>query len=533
MSQQLNQQQELIIALMQRLHTCEAELALYKEKHQQSTRAYDQLLHAFKQIQRRQFGTNSERFLDKNPGQLDFLSEVPAQDIAEDKESDNTIEAANDNSKSTPKKRSKKTHGQFAKNLPRREVIIYADKPGDNSIVIRYEITELLHYVPPVYEVVVQKREVVVTQDKETNVSTLTIAPNPKRLLPKVGATESFLAHMIVSKLYDRQPLYHLEKLYHERFDFTCPRNKLARWFIESAGALQCLVNLLQDTILDYDVTFCDPTHLQVLDEPGRPPTQDSYVFTIKGGPPDKAAVVYTYNPDEHKAFLHNWFADYKGYLHVDGQNIFDVFEKQEFIQLLFCHSHARRKFAPIDRAGQKAGLATEAMRFYQKLYTIEREAKNKQLSATERYQLRQLKSKPLIDDFEQWITDKMPLTLPQSPLGKAMQYVHKRFAGLCRFLDDGRLELDTNSLEQKNKDLGLARNNFLFAQSVEGAEALCIHMSLIFTSLMHGHDPYHYYVHIMQQLPHCATVDDIEKLLPWNVVPQKQKRAQENSAAA
>ena len=212
MSQQLNQQQELIIALMQRLHTCEAELALYKEKHQQSTRAYDQLLHAFKQIQRRQFGTNSERFLDKNPGQLDFLSEVPAQDIAEDKESDNTIEAANDNSKSTPKKRSKKTHGQFAKNLPRREVIIYADKPGDNSIVIRYEITELLHYVPPVYEVVVQKREVVVTQDKETNVSTLTIAPNPKRLLPKVGATESFLAHMIVSKLYDRQPLYHLEK---------------------------------------------------------------------------------------------------------------------------------------------------------------------------------------------------------------------------------------------------------------------------------------------------------------------------------
>jgi transposase len=87
--------------------------------------------------------------------------------------------------------------------------------------------------------------------------------------------------------------------------------------------------------------------------------------------------------------------------------------------------------------------------------------------------------------------------------------------------------------LEQKNKDLGLARNNFLFAQSVEGAEALCIHMSLIFTSLMHGHDPYHYYVHIMQQLPHCATVDDIEKLLPWNVVPQKQKRAQENSAAA
>ena len=526
-------QQELMIALMQRLHVCETDLAQSQEKYQQLTHAYDQLLHAFKQIQRREFGPRSERFLDKNPGQADMFSEVPAQAIVDDREGGHTIEAVNNNGKSAPQKRNKKSHGFFAKNLPRREVIIFADKPGDNSIVIRYEITELLHYVPPVYEVVVQKREVVVTQDQETHVSTLTIAPNPRRFLPKIGATESFLAHMIISKLYDRQPLYHLEKLYHERFDFTCPRNKLARWFIESARSLQCLVNLLQETILDYDVTFCDPTHLQVLDEPGRPPTQDSYVFTIKGGPPDKAAVVYTYNPDKHKLFLQHWFADYKGYLHVDGQNIFDVFETQEAIPLLFCNSHARRKFEPIDSPGQKPCLATEAMRFYQKLYAIEREAKNQQLSAAERYQLRQLKSKPLIDVFERWITEKMPLTLPQSPLGKAMQYVHKRFAGLRRFLEDGRLEIDTNSLEQKNKDLGLARNNFLFAKSVEGAEALCTHMSLVFTSIMHGHDPYHYYVHVMQQIPHCATVEDIEKLLPWNVDPHQQKQAQESRTAA
>ena len=535
MKQTLHALRQEIIILNQRLTTAETEAALYKEKYQHSIHAYDQLLFAFKQIQRREFGARSERFLDDNLAQADMFSDVPAQGTTDEDMAANDNEALNTTApqKSIPKKRRKKNHGHFAKNLPRREVIIASDKPTEDSRVIRYEITELLHYVPPVYEVVVQKREVIVSCDKTTNISTISIAPNPKRLLPKANVTEAFLAQMIVGKLYDRQPLYHLEKIYHERFDFICPRNKLARWFIESATALQCLVNLLQDTILDYDVTFCDPTNLQVLDEPGRSSTTSSYVFTIKGGAPGKTAVVYTYNPDEHKSFLTTWFMDYKGYLHVDGQNIFDIFESQKSVLLLFCNSHARRKFEPIAKAAQKPGLATHAMQFYQALYAIEREAKNAQMSAVERHQLRQRKSKPLIDAFELWLTEKKPLTLPQSPLGKALEYVRKRTVGLRRFLVDGRLEMDTNELEQKNKDLALARNNFLFAQSVEGAKALCVHMSLVFTALMHGHDPYDYYVHIMQRLPHCSTVEEIEQLLPWHVTTAKQKRAEANSVAA
>lgn len=536
--------QQKVIELTERLKASESELVLYKEKYAQSTQAYHQLLEAFKQIQRRQFGVRSERFLDKSPQQMDIFSDVlpwEPEEVHDEKETDKLTSQDTEErnletqvtNKSFPRKRRTKNHHHFAKNLPRREVIIPAEKPADNSRFVRYEITELLHYVPPVYEVIVQKREVFVIKDKEANISTITIASNPKRLLSKAHVTESFLAHMIVSKLYDRQPLYHLEKMYGERFDFICPRNKLARWFIESAKQMRPLANLLQDVILDYDVTFCDPTHLQVLDEPGRPPTKKSYVFTIKGGPPDKMAVVYRYNPDNHKSFLMEWFADYAGYLQVDGQNIFDAFDKNPAIALVFCNAHARRKYEPIDKSGQKPGLATEAMRFYTKLYAIEREAKNDKLSPESRYQLRQVKSKPLIDAFEIWIKKNAPLTLPQSPLGKAMEYVQKRLAGLRRFLEDGRLEIDTNGLEQKNKDLALARNNFLFCQSVEGAEALGVHMSLIVTAIMHGHDPYDYYVQVMQKLPYCTTLDNIEKLLPWHVISKKQKTIEAADVAA
>jgi transposase len=202
--------------------------------------------------------------------------------------------------------------------------------------------------------VIVEKREVVKSIDSETGVVTLHTAPAPKRLL-QAYVTEDFLAHIIVSKIYDRQPLYHLEKKFSSRFNFICPRNKLARWFIDSAQALQPLVNLLRDEVLEYDVASCDPTHIQVLDEPGRLATQKSYIYTIRGGPPDRAVALFEYQPEAHQDFLQDWFSGFSGYLQVDGQNIFDIFIENQLIKLLYCNAHSRRKFEPIAKEATKA----------------------------------------------------------------------------------------------------------------------------------------------------------------------------------
>lgn len=504
------------VSLKSRISSLEYELLLFKNKYDQSVEAYAHLLHAFKESQRRQFGASSERFLDKNTAQGDFFSDVQASPNQIEVTPEEKISSSSGSGKfRNPRQKNK---GNFLKSLPRREIIIPVDNKDENAMVIRYEITELLNYVKPVYEVIVQKREVVTFRNIEANVVTLKTAPNPKRLLPKALVTESFLAHIIVSKIYDRQPLYHLQKKYAERFDFVCPRNKMARWMIDSAQALQPLVNLFQDQIIDYDIALCDPTHLQVLNEPGRAATTDSYVITIRGGPPDKSVVLYQYNAEDHKLFLNEFFQNYQGYLQVDGQNIFDVFEDNKAISLVFCNSHSRRKFEPIDKASINKGLANEAMRFYQALYKIEREAKNANMTPEARYRLRQEKTKPLIDKFEAWCDEVTALTLPQSPLGKAFKYINDRRSGLRLFLEDGRLEADTNGIERSNKDFALARNNFLFSYSVEGAKALCVHASITFTAISHGLDPYHYYVYIMQKAPYCKTVEEYETLLPWNI---------------
>jgi len=501
--------------LNEQLEKVESEMLLYKEKQNQSIQAYDNLLRAFKEIQRRTFGPSSERFIDQNPSQEDFFSTVkakpPGMEIEE--EEDSTHASA----KKRKKKRNKK-NPDFAKNLPRREVIIPVEGSQETDRLMRYEITELLNYIPPVYEIIIQKREVWVRMSTESSVATIITAPNPVRLLPKAKVTESFLAHIIVGKLYDRQPLYHLEKQFKERFNFTCERNKLARWFIQSASELQPIVNLLRDEILDYDVAGCDPTHIQVLNESSRRPELKSYFYSIRGGPPEKSVRVYEYRADNHKDFLQDWFAGYTGYLQVDGQNIFETFEKNSGIQLVLCHSHARRKFEPIAKAAHQKGLASQAMSYYQQIYKIERQAKDAGLDSDERYALRQKETKPLFEDMFSWMKRVKPTTLKQSPLGKAFDYVLKRESGLSRCLEDGRLELDTNLVEQQNKDFALARNNFMFSQSVAGAHALGVHMSLVFTAIAHGLDPYHYYVHIMKQVPHCEIVEDYECLLPWRV---------------
>ena len=108
--------------------------------------------------------------------------------------------------------------------------------------------------------------------------------------------------------------------------------------------------------------------------------------------------------------------------------------------------------------------------------------------------------------------------TLPQSPIGKACAYALRHWPGLIRYLDDGRLEADNNATEREIKPVVIARKNFLFANSVDGVKAICVHMSLIRTAILHGFDPYHYYVAIMKAIPHCQRVEDYEALLPWNI---------------
>jgi transposase len=491
----------------------EAALDLANKRCEQFSQAYDALTHQLRELLRHRFGKKSERFIDPEHPQQDLFQDLK-KTFSDAEAEGNAIEEGT--TIPEPKRKKSKTK----KELPRRVVIIPLTEEakkcacGKDKKIIRYETKEMLHYVPAIFEIIEQRREIAACADGCDG--EIVTAPAPLHVLPKIKATEEFLAFLPVSKLDDRQPLYHLEKQLSARHGLDCSRQTMARWLIDLMTPMQPIYNLLKDEIIEHDLSSCDATTLQVLKEPGRNPETKSYVYCMRGGPPDKSVILYDYNNALHKQFVQDWYEGFSGYLQVDGDNFFDYVAGKT--TLVNCMAHARRKFEPIVQSGKGKGVAKTAMHFFKRLYQVEREAKNNNLTADQRYQLRQEKSKPILNEFGPWLNEMYPTTLPQSPLGKAIYYCTVRWTDLTRYLDDGRLEIDNNLTEQEIKPFVIARKNFLFADSMDGARALCMHMGFIRTAKKHGLDPYHYYVKLLKSLPHCKSAEDYEKLLPWNI---------------
>ncbi len=482
---------------------------------EQYEQAYNDLLHHFKQLQRHRFGQRSEAYEDQNTPQLSLFESpgVSASDSVEDDTNVVDIKAH---------KRKKNIDKGFPDHLPRKEFHIKV--ANENRVCgcgcmkqpLQPARHERLHYEPAVFEVWVELREQLACPNGCAG--EVVIGEKPMSILPKARFTESVLAHVIVSKLDDRQPYYHLEKQFESRSGLNLPRQTMARSVIDCTGALQPLFNLLKDEQLDDCVGSLDATSLQVLNEPGRPATRKSYMYCFRGGGPGKQSVLYGYNAIDHKHYVANWYAGFEGTLHCDADPFFKLLFSSEEVSPSYCNLHARRKFEPIAKAAKTKGLADHAMRVYQRLSYIERLARRQKMNPEQRLALRQEKSLPIMNSFKDWLDAYYPTVLPKSPLGKAFAYCLNHWTGLCAFLENGRLEFDNNHTEREIKPLVVARKNFLFCASVKGAEALALHFSLIRTAKLHNLDPYRYYVAILNAVPQCQSVEDYEALLPWNI---------------
>jgi transposase len=411
--------------LVDRLQALEADVQLYKARCEQYEEAYDYLKEQLLELRRQRFGKKSERYLDdpESP-QLSLLDDMYVnfvdEDTAGDKHSNQVTKVAAYSRKKNPK---------TTDALPRRvQIIQLADEDrqcscGQCKNIIKYEVKELIHYQPSVLEILEQRREVAVCP-KGCDGSMVT-APAQQQILPKIKATPEFLAHLAVSKLDDRQPLYHLERQLSERHGIDVSRQTMARWLIALTEPLQPIYNLLKEHIIDYNVASCDATTLQVLNEPGRAAETKSYVYCFRGGTPDKSVILYDYNASDHQQFLYNWFSGFNGYLHVDADNFFNLVGSNN-ATIVNCNAHARRKFEPIAQTNKGRGIAKEAMHYFKELYKVEREAKTQQLNADQRYELRQEKAKPIFEQFNSWIDKVYPTVLPKSTLGNAVNYCIK-----------------------------------------------------------------------------------------------------------
>lgn len=497
------QLEQMIADLEKALNQERIELALYKEK-------YIRLLEEFRLDKKRLFSSSSE----KNILQQDIFDEAGVELSEEIKDClEDTVEIRGYARKKFSSRRA------LPRDLP-REVIVH-DIPDSDKICecgthlskIGEEVTEQLKYIPAQLSVIQHIRPKYACRPCQEN---LKIAKMPVLLLPKCIATPELVAHTIISKYCDHIPLYRQESIW-QRLEIDLPRSSLCGWILKTAELCQPLVKLLQKNIISYDYVQADETTVQVLAEVGRPNTSKSYMWCYRGGG-EKPNIVYEYQPTRGGYHAEEFLKGFKGYLQSDAYSGYNFANKNIEIIKVACMAHARRKFADVLKISKTNGLANEAIKFFRALYKIESEARENNLTSTARFRLRKEKALPILTSFKTWLDNQLTKSPEQSKIGGAIRYTLANWPALINYLDDGRIEIDNNLLENAIRPFALGRKNWLFAGSPEGAKAGAIFYSLIETCKANKIEPYKYFLSMLHRIRLCNTQDDYLKLLPQSI---------------
>lgn len=385
---------------------------------------------------------------------------------------------------------------------------------GTPMIEIGEEISEQLDIVPMQIRVLRHIRKRYGCPDKQHKPVIAALPPQP---LPKSNASADFIAMLLTVKFVDGMPLARFEYVL-DRHHAPVPRNTLARLVINSSRLLQPLHNLLRDHLLSHSVIHMDETSVQVLKEPGKSPTGNKYMWVQTAGPPDRPVILYDYDPSRSQEVPLRLLETYQGYLMTDGYDGYNAVAKREGIEHLSCWAHARRYFVEAARVQTKCmqGKADEAIRFIAKLYQVEKEHRT---STTEiRHQARQQSSLPILNELRHWLEKTLPTIPPKSKLGEALAYLKRYWPRLIRYTERGDLPIDNNRCENAIRPFVIGRKAWLFSDTPAGAHASAVIYSLVQTAKANHVEPYLWLRYVLRELPKAQSVEDMEKLLPWNV---------------
>jgi transposase len=470
-----------------------------------------------RQLQRGQFGRRSEKL---DPDQLQLGLEDLEQTAAAAEAAQEEV-AARSSTPRTPRAR-RRNLGALPAHLPRFEVLVdVEDKScpccGGALHVIGEDTSEMLDIVPAQLRVKVIRRP---RYGCRTCEGAVVQAPAPERPITGGMATEALLAHVLVAKYADFLPLYRQAQIF-ARQGIELDRSTLSDWVGRACWWLEPLWHLLRQHVMSSTRIFADDTRLPVLD-PGRGRTKTGCLWGYAiddrpwGGetPP---AVVYLYAENRKGEHPAAHLAEFQGVLQVDGYAGFKSLltgRPPDEIKLAFCWAHCRRGFYEIHQS-TGSPLAAEALRRIGELYKVEAEIRGR--SAEERCTVRQERSRPIVDALHGWLTVQLARVSGKSGLAEAIRYALRHWPGLVLFLEDGRIELDTNVIERALRPVALGRKNSLFAGSDGGACHWAIVASLVATAKLNGVEPLAWLTDVLERVVSGRIkAHELERLLPW-----------------
>jgi transposase len=324
---------------------------------------------------------------------------------------------------------------------------------------------------------------------------------------------------VLVAKYAWHLPLYRQSQMLAAQ-GLDIKRSVLAFWVGYAAAELEPVYARLRELILTSGKIAVDETVAPVLD-PGRGRTKKGYFWAIARddrpwGGTDPPAIAFSYAPGRGAVHALSLLDNYRGLVQCDGYAAYKTVAaatREDAITLAFCWAHLRRRFFDIAKGGD-APIAGEALERIAALYAIEKTIRG--TSAEERRAARLARSKPLVVALKAWLDHQLGRVSGKAPIADAIRYALNHWNGLIRFLDDGRIELDTNIVERGIRPIVLNRKNALFAGHDEGAQNWACIASFVETCKLNSVDPQAYFANVLTRLVNLWPAARIDELMPW-----------------
>jgi len=420
-----------------------------------------------------------------------------------------------------PVDRQRKTNrGSLPAHLERIEQLVDVENKacpccGGALHQIGEDVAERLDVVPATFRVLVTRRPRYGCRSCE---SAVIQAPAPARIVEGGIPTEALIAQVLVSKYADHLPLYRQAQIY-ARQSIQLDRSTLADWVGRAAWYLRPLRDHILERLRRAERLFADETTAPVLD-PGRGRTKTGQLWAYARddrpwGGDDPPMIAYVYAADRKGERAEAHLGNFAGILQVDGYGGYAALAKRrQQISLAFCWAHVRRKFFEL---ADNSPVATEVLRRIALLYAIEAEVRG--TSAEQRHAVRVERARLVVDDLRQYLDARLRQLSAKSKLAEAIRYALTRWDGLTLFLGDGRVELDSNTVERSIRPLALNRKNALFAGSDEGGDNWAVIATLIENCKLSGINPHTWLTETLSRLANGHPAKSVGELMPWTAV--------------
>ena len=511
-----------------RAEAAESELAQARAVASTSEAMIKHLKLEIAKLRREQYGRSSERrarLIDQMELQLEELEAAATEDeLAAEKAAKATSVAGF--------QRRRPARKPFPEHLPRERVVIEAPSScaccgSDRIVKMGEDVTETLEVIPRRWKVIQTVREKFTCRHCET----INQPPAPFHATPRGWAGPNLLATILFEKFGQHQPLNRQAERY-AREGVELSLSTLADQVGACAVALAPIHALIRDHVLRAERLHGDDTTVPLLAKGG---TKTARLWTyvrddrpFAGGAPP--AALFYFSRDREMTHPNRHLAGWQGILQADaygGYNDLYCGDRDPGpVSSALCWSHARRKFFELADIKEKARkrkpdhdispVALEAVKRIDAIFDIEREISG--LDAGSRLEVRQLRSRPLVDDLHEWMQAEQGAMSKHNPVAKAITYMVKkdRWEAFTRFLEDGRICLTNNAAERALRGIALGRKSWLFAGSERGGDRAAFMYSLVVTAKMNDIDPQAWLADVLGRLPNM-TPSQVPHLLPWN----------------